>query len=80
MVRTRGFTAKGPGSIPGWGTKISQTGQHGQKKKKRVIRYMSKTILLDFPIPTSESLFFQHKNGENLQLAFISVSFPLFIC
>ena len=77
MVRTRGFTAKGPGSIPGWGPKM---GSMAKKKKKRVIRYMSKTILLDFPIPTSESLFFQHKNGENLQLAFISVSFPLFIC
>ena len=73
VVRTRGFTAKGPGSIPGWGTKISQTGQHGQKKKKKkVIRYMSKTILLDFPIPTSESLFLQDKNGENLHLNFIS--------
>ena len=43
-----------------------------KKKKKKVIRYMSKTILLDFPIPTSESLFLQDKNGENLHLNFIS--------
>ena len=28
------FTAKGPGSIPGWGTKIPQAMQRGQKKKK----------------------------------------------
>ena len=25
------FTAKGPGSIPGWGTKVPQAVQHGQK-------------------------------------------------
>ena len=28
------FTAKGPGSIPGWGTKISQATRHGQEKQK----------------------------------------------
>ena len=28
------FTAEGPGSIPGWGTKIPQAAQRGQKKKK----------------------------------------------
>ena len=27
------FTAEGPGSDPGWGTKIPQASQHGQKKK-----------------------------------------------
>ena len=27
------FTADGPGSIPGWGTKIPQTAQCGQKKR-----------------------------------------------
>ena len=27
------FTAKGPGSVPGRGTKISQAIRHGQKKK-----------------------------------------------
>ena len=29
------FTAKGPGSIPGQGTKIPQAGRHGKKKKKK---------------------------------------------
>ena len=29
------FTAEGPGSIQGWGTKIPQAMQCGQKKKKR---------------------------------------------
>ena len=29
------FTAKGPGSIPGWGTKISQVTQHGGKSYKK---------------------------------------------
>ena len=29
-------TAKGPGSFPGWGTKISQAAWHSQKKKKAV--------------------------------------------
>ena len=34
----RAFTAKGPVSIPGWGTKIPQNALCGQKKKKiRVI-------------------------------------------
>ena len=28
------FTAKGPGSIPGWGTKVTQAVRHGRKKKK----------------------------------------------
>ena len=28
------FTARGPGSIPGWGTKIPQAVRHGQKKKE----------------------------------------------
>ena len=27
------FTAEGPGSIPGWGTKILQAKWHGQKTK-----------------------------------------------
>ena len=31
VVRTCVFTAKGLGSIPGWGTKIPQTAQRGQK-------------------------------------------------
>ena len=29
-----GFSAMGPGSIPGWGTKIPQAVWQGQKKKK----------------------------------------------
>ena len=28
------FTAKGPASIPGQGTRIPQAARHGQKKKK----------------------------------------------
>ena len=35
VVRTLCFTAKGVGSVPGWGTKIPQAMKHGQKKKKR---------------------------------------------
>ena len=34
VVRTRTFTAVGPGSIPGQGTKILKAEWHGQKKKK----------------------------------------------
>ena len=41
----RAFTAKGPGSIPGRGTKIPQTTWHGKEKKKPlsfgVITYMA---------------------------------------
>ena len=75
MVRTRGITAKSRGSISGWGTKILQTGQHGQKKKKTIIRHMSKTILIDFPIPASESLPSRQEWREptiSLHLSFIS--------
>ena len=35
MVRTGQFHCRGPGSIPGWGTKIPQAEQYGQKKKKK---------------------------------------------
>ena len=31
----RTLTAEGPGSIPGWGTKILQAVWHYQKKKKK---------------------------------------------
>ena len=31
------LTAKGPGSILGWGTKVPQTMQHGQKKQKKIL-------------------------------------------
>lgn len=33
-VGLRILTARGPGSVLGWGTKILQTMQHGQKKKE----------------------------------------------
>ena len=32
VVRTQRFNCRGLGSIPGWGTKIPQAVQHGQKK------------------------------------------------
>ena len=35
MVRTWCFQCPGPGSIPGWGAKIPQAKQCGQKVKKR---------------------------------------------
>ena len=35
MARTLPFTAEGPGSIPGQGTRIPQAMGHGQKKKKK---------------------------------------------
>ena len=42
VVRTLHFHCCGPGLIPGWGTKIPQATQHGQKKKKE------KLMLLQF--------------------------------
>ena len=36
------FTAEGPGSIPGWGTKIPQAAQHSQKKRKKMHRKMDR--------------------------------------
>ena len=35
LLRFGDFTAKGMGSIPGWGTKILQSMQYDKKKKKR---------------------------------------------
>ena len=32
MIRTPHFHCRGKGSIPGWGTKILEGGQHGKKK------------------------------------------------
>ena len=40
VVRTLCFTAKGVGSVPGWGTKIPQAMKHGQKKKREREKYM----------------------------------------
>ena len=34
VVRTQHFHCYGPGSIPGWETKILQAARHGQKNKK----------------------------------------------
>ena len=35
LVRTECFHCQGPGSIPGWGTKLLQATHSGQKRKKR---------------------------------------------
>ena len=35
VVRTWAFTAVAPGSIPGWGTKITEAVRPGQKKRKK---------------------------------------------
>ena len=34
VVRIQRFHCRGPSSFPGWGTKILQDAQHGQKNKK----------------------------------------------
>ena len=77
VVRTRGFTAKGPGSIPGWGTKISQTGQHGQKKKKKksldICQKQYFWIFLFLPVNLSSF-------KTRMERTYISISFPLLIC
>ena len=36
----RALTARGPGSIPGWRTKIPQDTWHGQKKKKKELGHI----------------------------------------
>ena len=36
VVKTSCFTARGTGSIPGWGAKILRATQCGQKNKKRM--------------------------------------------
>ena len=41
VVRTRRFHCGGPGSTPGWGTKIPQAAQCGQKKKNKQKKLMS---------------------------------------
>ena len=39
------FTAEGPGSIPGWGTRIPQALQHGQIKKKKK-RFYNRNVIV----------------------------------
>ena len=51
VVRTQHFPCCGPGSIPGWGTKIPQAVWHGQKKKivlknQQYLLYRSSKVLL----------------------------------
>ena len=41
-LRLHASTARGTGSIPGWGTKITQAAQHGQKQKTK-LRWWSAT-------------------------------------
>ena len=49
----RTFTAEGPGSIPGRGTKIPQAMQHGQKKGKTFLgKKDSGPMLLQIDIQT----------------------------
>ena len=39
VVRVCSFHSRGPGSIPAWGTKISQATCHGpEKEKKKLIK------------------------------------------
>ena len=45
LVKTWCFHCSGPGSILGWGTKISQAMWHGQKEKKSENRFY---VILDF--------------------------------
>ena len=35
VVRTQYFHCWGPGSIPGWGTKIPKIAGHGEKNKRK---------------------------------------------
>ena len=37
VVRACSFHSRGPGSIPAWGTKISQATCHGPEKEKKKI-------------------------------------------
>ena len=53
MIRTRAFTAEGPGSIPGWGTKIPQAMQYGQKKKKNFFKNKNKLHCGEIPYKTN---------------------------
>ena len=44
------FTAEGPGSVPGWGTKILQASRRGQKKKKDQWKRDILTLLSSLPV------------------------------
>ena len=43
-LRLCAASARGTGSIPGWGTKVMYAGQDSQKKKKQVERLLEKII------------------------------------
>ena len=40
------FHCRGPGLIPGWGTKIPQAEWCGQKKKKKIVQIISFTFFI----------------------------------
>ena len=43
------LTAEGMGLIPGWGTKISQASQHGQKKIPHQLRHkVRSSVILNY--------------------------------
>ena len=65
------FTAKGAGLIPGWGTKIPQVTQHGQKKKKAclyfwVLNFIS--LIYVYPCATPKNLMKGILKEQDLQL------------
>ena len=50
------FTAEGPGSIPGWGTKILQTVQWGQGKKLHFLVSILKSTIHEVIVWIPESV------------------------
>ena len=77
------FTAEGPGSVPGWGSKILEATRHGKRRRRRRRRNISQyNLLKDFQIQCSSGInkhpTIQHQKGRKGALAlFTSASLGL---
>ena len=68
------LTAKGPGLVPGWGTRIPRAAQCGQKKNKK-----SSCIAMLRTIPDSSSIFSPQRTKSVFWLLLFFLNIYLFI-
>jgi len=59
------FAAEGPGSVPGWGTKILEATRRGKKRRRNISQY---NLLKDLQIHCSSNInkhpTIQHQKGR----------------
>ena len=76
-LRLQASAAGGPGSIPGWGTKIPQARKYSQRKRKGGTALLTASKKLD-PALSEDSLGFHHYLVMKLQILFNPIGFEFF--